>query len=252
MPALKADIIARLQKEILPLQGFKSFSHSLAVDTGLGPVKHAFPDKTFPLGAVHEFICSQPGQVAATSGFISGILASLMKQAGAAIWIRMNKDKSYPVRISPIFPPALTLYGIDPASIIFIDLHNEKDVLWVMEEALKCNGLAAVVGEVQEISFTASRRLQLAVEESRVTGFLLRNQPRNPGSTACLTRWEINSLPGIIEEDMPGVGYPCWNVALTKVRNGKPGSWEIMWTSGSFRPVFKPASLVHGEQKKVG
>lgn len=41
----------------------------------------------------------------------------------------------------------------------------------VMEEALKCGGLAAVVGEVQDISFTASRRLQLAVEQSGVTGF---------------------------------------------------------------------------------
>jgi len=34
-----------------------------------------------------------------------------------------------------------------------------------MEEALKCAGLAAVIGEVREMDFKQSRRLQLAVEQ---------------------------------------------------------------------------------------
>ena len=38
-------------------------------------------------------------------------------------------------------------------------------MLWVIEEALKCEGLAAVIGEIKELSFTQSRRLQLAVEK---------------------------------------------------------------------------------------
>ena len=63
-----------------------------------------------------------------------------------------------------------------------------------MEEALKCDGIAAVVGEIQELSFTVSRRLQLAVEQSRVTGFILRNNPRNLNTTACVTRWKITPL----------------------------------------------------------
>ena len=41
-----------------------------------------------------------------------------------------------------------------------------------MEEALKCNRITAVLGEIKEISFKESRRLQLAAEQSRVTGFL--------------------------------------------------------------------------------
>ena len=57
-----------------------------------------------------------------------------------------------------IFPPALKFFGIAPDKIIFIDLQKEKDILWAMEEALKCDGLAAVIGEMQELSFTASRR----------------------------------------------------------------------------------------------
>jgi protein ImuA len=36
-------------------------------------------------------------------------------------------------------------------------------------------GLAAVVAEIQELSFMTSRRLQLATEQSGVTGFMLRH-----------------------------------------------------------------------------
>jgi len=41
-----------------------------------------------------------------------------------------------------------------------------------MEEALKCESLSAVIAETPEISFTVSRRLQLAVEQNRVTSFI--------------------------------------------------------------------------------
>src|SRR5450631_649056 len=98
-----------------------------------------------------------------------------------------------------------------------------------MEEALKCEGLAAVAGEIPHIDFTASRRLQLAVEKSSVTGLLLRHRPRQLNTIACVARWQINPLPSELEDDLPGVGFPRWNVELLKVRNGKPGAWQMEW-----------------------
>ena len=243
MLATKADIIAQLQKDILPLQGFKPTVNSTAADLELGQIKDAFPDGSFPLGAVHEFLCFRAEDAAATSGFIAGVLASLMRTGGASLWISSSRT---------LFPPALKSFGIAPDKIIFIDLQKERDILWAMEEALKCDGLAAVVGEMKEISFIASRRLQLAVEQSRVTGFILRSNPHNLNTTACVTRWKITSLPGVLTGDMPGVGFPRWKVELLKVRNGKPGSWQIEWMNGSFQPVYQFASMIQEQQKKTG
>lgn len=87
MPGTKADIIARLEKEILPLQGFKTASHNNMVDAGLGKIKYAFPNHTFPLGAIHEFISKCPEDSAASSGFVAGIVSSLMQKKGASVWI---------------------------------------------------------------------------------------------------------------------------------------------------------------------
>ncbi len=121
-----------------------------------------------------------------------------------------------------------------------------------MEEALKCDGLAAVVGEINEINFASSRRLQLAVEQSRVTGFILHPKVQNITTTACVSRWRITSLASLLEDDLPGVGFPRWNVELLKIRNGSIGAWQIEWRQGRFRFFSGKSSLHPIQQKKTG
>jgi protein ImuA len=237
----KADIIAQLQKDILPLQGFKPVKGNVGFDAGLGFIKHAFPNASFPLGAIHEFFCGGTEDVAASIGFIAGVLSEIMKTGGVSIWISSNQT---------IFPPALKSFGIEPDKIIFIFLKSEKEIMWTMEEALKCEGLAAVIAETPELSFTASRRLQLAVEQSRVTGFIIRRNPKNL-ATACVTRWKISPLPCDDETDLPGVGFPRWNVELLKVRNGTPGTWQLEW-SGRFKHISTVVSVLKQKQRKAG
>jgi protein ImuA len=121
-----------------------------------------------------------------------------------------------------------------------VDLQRERDVLWAVEEALKCSALAAVVGELQELSFTASRRLQLAVERSRVTGFLHRYQPRRENTLACVSRWKVTPVASVAVGGLPGVGFPRWQVQLVRVRNGRPGSWVVEWGRDGFRIAPTP------------
>ncbi len=227
--AEKNDVIQQLQKEVLSLQGYKRASGSQSIKTGLGLMERAFPGKTFPIGAVHEFISNAIEDTASTNGFIAGLIGKLM-QGGACLWVSSKRT---------IFPPALKIFGIEPERIIFIDLAKQKDVLWSIEEALKCESLAAVVGELNELSFTESRRLQLAVEQSNVTGFIHRYNPKSENTVACTTRWKVKPLASVTESGMPGLGFPRWNVQLLKVRNGKPGSWQIEWSAGNFQHIPK-------------
>ncbi len=105
---------------------------------------------------------------------------------------------------------------------------------------------------MNELSFTNSRRLQLAVEQSNVTGFILRNNLRNVNTTACVTRWKITPLPSASADDMPGISFPRWNVELLKVRNGKPGSWQIEFAAGRFRHISKMVAIALEQKKKTG
>ncbi len=227
MSGSKADIIAQLKKEILPLQGYKPANQQQDA-MGLGPINEAFPNQQFPLAAIHEFCCTHQESLAATGGFIAGILSAIHKNGGAAVWIGTN---------SHIFPPALNYFGLHPERFIFVMMKRDKDIIWAMEEALKCSGLMAVIGEMSALSFTASRRFQLAVEETGVTGFIIRTDNRILQTNACMSRWKINPIPTITEDELPGLGFPRWQVELVKIRNGKPGSWQLEWASGRFQHI---------------
>jgi protein ImuA len=235
LPVAKAEIFKQLQRQIRSLQGYGVVAEEQRIHTGLGVMEQAFPEKSFPLGVIHEFISTAPEDSAATNGFLAGLLQSFVGTQGTCLWISTRRT---------IFPPALKAFGIAPERIIFIDVLREKEALWVIEEALKCKALAAVVGELKEVSFTESRRLQLAVEKSHVTGFIHRYKPRTENTTAFVSRWKIRPIPSVLEDGMPGVGFPRWQVQLQRVRNGKPGSWQLEWTTNGFRhvPLFTPVS----------
>jgi protein ImuA len=225
MEKTKADIVAQLRKDLLLLGGLKEPRPDHVIDIGLGAIKKAFPGNAFPLGAVHELVADSMETMVASRGFMAAIIGRLMKLGGVLLWIGPTK----------VFPPALLAFGIPPSQVVFIDLHRDRDVLWVMEEGLKSTGLVAVIAEARELTLNASRRLQLAVEQSGVTGFILRCGPVGKNQTACVARWRISSLSSGLEPGMPGVGFPRWKVKLEKVRNGKPGVWNMEWKAGRFR-----------------
>jgi len=242
--AFKESTIAQLQRDILPLQGFKTLATDNNINLGFRPIENAFPNAGFPVGCTHEFLVASQTDQAATNGFIAVLLSKLMKFQGVAMWISTSRT---------LFPGALQSFGINPDKMIFIDLKQEKDVLYAVEEALKCKTLATVIGDIKQISFKESRRLQLAAEQSRVTGFLIRQQPRILNTIACVSRWRITSLPGDLMDGMPGVGFPRWHVELLKVRNGKPGIWKVEFSSNKLQEIKENNfSILREERRKTG
>lgn len=237
----KAEIRAQLQREILAMQGFRPAPSGAGEALGLGRILEAFPQRSFPAGALHELLYAAPEDGAASTGFLAGLLGGLMKK-GPVVWVSPRHC---------VFPPALKQFGMDPESVLFIEERNEKQALWVVEEAMKSAAVSAVVGELRELDFTASRRMQLAMEQSGVTGFLLRRQPRNL-ATAFVARWQVRSLPSRTPEGLPGVGFARWEVELLKVRNGQPGRWELEWVDGQFRHPSKLAAITDNRRRKTG
>lgn len=236
----KKALISALQKNILQWEGYKSPPAATQQLIGLGPVEAAFPNGVFPLSAIHELLCTNTEQATASSGLIAGLLSVLMKNNGIGLWISLTDH---------LFPSALKSFGIEADRLIFIRVAQDKEALWVMEEALKCSGLSAVVAEVRELDFKQSRRLQLAVEQSQVTGFILRNHSDKIGSTACTSRWQVTSLPSEPVDGLPGLGFPRWKVDLLRIRNGNPGSWVLEWADGQFKAITSQEIIPTQKQK---
>lgn len=223
----KRALAQQLQKQINALQGLGKTSPDAAL-SGFAPFDSAFPDGCFPKSALHEFISYERSQAAATLGFMTALAGKLLRDNGICLWIGND---------STIFPAGLHAFGFPPDRMVFIRARKPKDLLWSFEQALQCEALTAVIADIPELGFTESRRLQLAVERSGVSGFLHRHQPLQENTLACTTRWKITPIPGKVIDNLPGLGYPAWDVQLLKVRNGRPNAWQVNWEQGCFTPA---------------
>ena len=131
-----------------------------------------------------------------------------------------------------LYAPGFSRLGLDPACVLAIRAKHDTDVLWVMEEALHCRALCAVVGEVRTADLTASRRLQLAAETSGITALLLRPSSDVLGPSAATTRWRLAASPSHPRGWAAGLNEPgavCWQATLFRCRGGAPGNWLMEW-----------------------
>lgn len=121
------------------------------------------------------------------------------------------------------------LPGLPGRAIIRVDVNRPRDVLWAMEEALKCASLGAVIGEVwgnpKVLDFTATKRLAMRAERYRVPCWLIRRAAA-PDLSAARDRWRVTSLPSLSHPDDPKApGDPRWRVELFRSRHRQPGTW---------------------------
>jgi protein ImuA len=184
-------------------------------------------------GCLHEVI-GAAGDGAAT-GFVAALAAGVAAQVanngrGAILWCLPRPD---------LYGPGLAAAGLDPARLILATVERAADGLWAMEEGARCGALAAVVGEVDRLSLTAARRLQLASETGGVTAFLLRTGvPADGAAAVASTRWRVAAAPGgegIGGGSQPWLDGPCWQAELLRCRGGRPGTWTLSWQEGAWR-----------------
>jgi protein ImuA len=152
--------------------------------------------------------------------------------AGPVLWCLKRPD---------LYGPGLMAHGLDPALLVLVGAPRDDAILWAMEEGLRTQGLAAVVGEIGRLPMVAGRRLQLAAERSGVTALVLRRWRNGEEAarererpSAALTRWRVASLPSFDEprlRDDPRlrhlIGRPRWRVELLRCRGGVPALWNV-------------------------
>lgn len=209
-------VIADLRARIACIQGVGA--RHAALPFGLGAIDGRVPGGGIATGALHEVAGSaELADDAAATIFIAGILARL---GGTVFWIMRWRD---------LFAPSLGLAGLHPDRVILVEAGSDVNVLIAMEECLRHPGLGGVVGEVGRMTLTASRRLQLAAEQSGVPAFALRRAAPTDAlaeGSAAVTRWRVRAAPS---EDlgMPSLGRPRWELSLERARGGEPAAWLV-------------------------
>ncbi len=123
--------------------------------------------------------------------------------------------------------------------VIMVDLSRAADVLWAMEDGLRCRSLGAVIGEIwgdpPSLDFTATKRLAMRAEAADVPCWLIR-RAASPDLSAARDRWRIASLPSAPHpHDAQAPGAPRWTLDLFRSRRAKPGQWMATYDRAADR-----------------
>ena len=156
-------------------------------------------------------------------------------EAGSVVWIA--EDRSLAESGAP-YGPGLDQAGLAPERLITVAAARGPDVLWAMEEALRCRAAGVVIGELRAptIDHVASRRLALATAAGNTLGLLLRPAPGDDASAAA-TRWVVGTAASPDGERW-SVGPPRLALRLARNRRGYLGTWIVEWDSVERRFVL--------------
>jgi protein ImuA len=220
------DQVARLERLGAPSQVRRSLR---PVSLGFAELDRHLPWGGLPRAALHEVAGAGADREegAAAAGFAALWLARL-QESGPVLWIVRAGSRA----AIDLHAHGLHQLQLDPKRLILVAARRDEEALWTMEEGLKAPRLGAVLGEVEKLDLTASRRLQLAAETGGVTAFVLRRwrlmerAARDAAQPiAAVTRWRVTACPG--EQEIR------WQVDLARCRGGRPNTWIMEKAHGS-------------------
>lgn len=245
-PGETAEKLAVLRKELQRIErsGWSEKTGE-TIALGLPEIDGLLSDDVSPglrTGCLHEFAGEGAEAFAA-------ILSGRLK--GPVLWC------ADALAGSELYPPGLVAFGLDYRRLIVVRCRKPWEILAAMEDGLRCRALAAVVGELSAaVDLTASRRLQLAAENSGVTGFLVQSAWRDQVSkgppagkrkkagterydlevqakapSAAFSRWSADAA----RNKDSAASSMTWRLSLHRCRNGGSGAWTVKWDAKAYR-----------------
>ncbi|RKF23020.1 hypothetical protein D6851_00450 [Altericroceibacterium spongiae] len=169
---------------------------------------------------LHEFFAATRDDGGAAMA-MALLLAHLSRQENRPlIWLR----RGITLKMQP-YGPGLHDLGIDPNSLILLQLPDWEALLRASTDCVRHGSAAAVILEIQGhcplFDLTASRRLTLAAERSGTMVLVTRHQVQ-PVPSSAHTRWEVAAAPSMpLPANAPGL--PVFDLRLLRQRGGRDG-----------------------------
>jgi protein ImuA len=212
----------------------RHFSASLTGDAdarlALAPALDAVLAGGLDRRRLHEIVPGSLFHLGAAAGF-AGALAALSdakNHEGTLVWIQQRMAA---LEGGTLYGLGGAAFGIATARWLLVETATAKDALWAMEESLRTPGITAVIGEFSgagdAADLTATRRLNLVLQERATLGLLLRQQPL-AGTSAASTRWRVAGARGA-SDGLPGIGGTAFALTLEKNQRGPCGAWHVEW-----------------------
>ena len=213
LDSMDSTILTRLRSQVAQLQGTAPLPAEHLVPSGSDALDRLLPRGGFAPGTLIEWLAERP--------IAAGTLALRLAREAAK-----KCDGSYIVVLdhdSHFYPPAAAAWGVDLKKLLIIRAHKPQDELWAIDQALRCPAVAAVWAPIEHLSrhldAQCLRRWQLAAEQGRTLGLLLRSNKAR--GQPCWSDAQLHVSTRASQGD-----DECWRlkIELVKVRGGAAGA----------------------------
>ncbi|MEM6415763.1 MAG: hypothetical protein AAF720_14025 [Pseudomonadota bacterium] len=211
------------RKKIAPEERIKAFPFPFGLGRdGVQVVAEArYGDATAATGfALAAALCSSTIENTGEQDDVKNNQRSFKPSPGAGcapiLWIsQYNRAREHGL----LSPAGLAnLLGPIDQPIIFVRTRRNIDTLLATEEAIGSGAVGLVVTDLDDVDFTASRRLTLASKRYGTPAIILAPHSHS-GATALSARWRVQPAPsGINSYDARAPGTPRWCATLERSR----------------------------------
>jgi protein ImuA len=223
--------------------------------TGVEAIDRTLPGGGLRAGATHEWFGTtfdpqgESGDAGARRGGAGGLWVPPLSVA-TAIAGRAHKEKEsgggLVLFVGRRCWPMPRAIGPLAQRAIFLDPDCDAARFWVVDQALRCPGVGAVVADATRLDMAGSRRLQLAAECGGATAFLLRPPWERPVISASETRWSVMpEAPSRADERRPR-----WRLELLRCKGASlsaHGTWVVELVQEAGREALRvPPDVVGG------
>lgn len=187
MPASPAqrEQMARLAKLVEGAVAEAPRREGAGFSTGCQGLDRCLPEGGLARGTVIEWLADGPGAGA-------GLLALAAAREAQQVWAERGGGAVAIIdRQRGFYPPAAAAWGLDLANTLIVHPASEADERWALDQALRCEHLAAVVAWPRRLDGRTFRRLQLAAEANGTVGLLVRPWEVRRDPSWSHVRWAV-------------------------------------------------------------
>ena len=224
MSAAQLQVVEQLRSQLRTSQ--PAAADRNIVSTGFDSLDQILPERGIPTGSLIEWVSEGPGMRTTSVAIKTG--SQFLDRPGAfaivdplqTLCAASLPDLGLPLnRLLLVRPQASQKLSRQIASTNYhLPKESRSDALWCLEQLARCTGVGVVLTWIDRLSSTAQRRLQLAVEHSGATVFLIRPQSVLTQLTWANLRFHVKtcSQPTISDEDSTMIES---NLEVTLVRS---------------------------------
>jgi protein ImuA len=214
------ELIAALRRAMARVET-EGHAPQEVVASGCPALDRLLPRKGFPRGSLIEWLAA--GEAAGAESLAVLAAAQAAAQGGAIVVLDTRRQ---------FYPPAAARAGIDLERLIVVQAATSADEQWALDQALRCPAVAAAWAWPERLDGRTFRRLQLAAEEGRSLGLLVRSErARHEPSWAEVRIW-VEPLPALSPDERRRL-----RVELLHCRGGGEGTWVELEIDDATRTV---------------